>query len=322
MPIMKNDVRLPDFFIAGAMKCGTTTLHHILNGHPDVFIPPRENFFFNIDDFQQHPEFFPYHRGKWWSKEFNANFELYMKWYNLRFMEAADGQIIGDDTTTYLPSPKTHSRISELIPDAKLIVMLRDPASRTYSQYWRDLRTGRVVFDFEGSLRFGPSTLIERSLYKKQVESLLRFFPAEKLLFILFEEFIADMESEMLRVQDFLGLGGKIDLNRIETHHNPAQIPSSVNLHIWRNRLLRKMDGRKFIKRLPDMPLQSDHSLSYLIQRTLHDVHRKINPYRRVKAPQMSKETRHFLNSLFERENRGLSDLIGKDVTSLWYSDG
>ena len=62
--IAPGNAFLPDFIIAGAMKSGTTTLHNILNEHPDVFIPDSEIHFFDMDDVIEHPEFNYFINGK------------------------------------------------------------------------------------------------------------------------------------------------------------------------------------------------------------------------------------------------------------------
>lgn len=133
---MNNRYRLPDFIIAGAMKAGTTSLHHILKHHKHVFLPEDEIFFFDLDDIQQHPDFFMDARGKWIFHDYERHYQDYLEWYSSFFESADDGQVIGDDSTTYMASRKAPQRIARLLPDVKLIFMLRDPVVRAYSHYW------------------------------------------------------------------------------------------------------------------------------------------------------------------------------------------
>ena len=63
--IAPQDIRLPDFIICGAMKCGTTTVHGILNSHPDIGIPNTEINFFDIDDTLEHSDFIFHADGRW-----------------------------------------------------------------------------------------------------------------------------------------------------------------------------------------------------------------------------------------------------------------
>ena len=107
-------------------------MHHILNHHDNVFIPGREIYFFDIDDVQQHPDFFMDDRGKWIFHDYEHHCKDYLEWYSSFFQNAADGQVIGEDSTTYMASSKAPPRIARLLPNVKLIFMLRDPVSRAY----------------------------------------------------------------------------------------------------------------------------------------------------------------------------------------------
>lgn len=314
-----NNIRLPDFIIAGAMKCGTTTLRHILSAHPDIFIPTRELFFFDIDDFQQHSDFFVHEDNRWWDKDYEGNLDKYLAWYRSFFEGAEKGQLVGEDSTTYIASTKAPERIRKLLPDIKIILMFRDPASRSYSHYWHRFRTGRVVCSFEDSLRFSPENIIERSLYKKQVERFLSFFPKENILFILFEEFFSDLSNSVEQVCDFLGIPMDIDIESANIHANPARIPRNITVQLWRNRLLRGFAERRFIERLPDMPLSQQKGLRFHLGKLLSGLHRYANPVRTARPPSMRPETRRFLNEYFARENDGLAELIDKDVERHWY---
>jgi hypothetical protein len=194
---LKNNKKhqFPDFIIVGAMKSGTTSLHNILASHPDIYIPQREIHFFDIDDITQHPDFFFFSDGKWYYPDLEKNSEKYLEWYGSFFSNAKVTQKIGEDSTTYLASNKAPARIVNLLPKVKIIIMLRDPASRTYSHYWHLVRTGRGIHTFEDSLRIMPGTLIQRSLYKDQIQRYLGYFPQENIHFILFEEFIQEING-------------------------------------------------------------------------------------------------------------------------------
>ena len=122
---------LPDLILVGAPKCGTTSLHAMLALHPDVFIPEYEVFFFDVDDVMIHPDFF-FHRSGSSFHDYEGEFEEYLAWYRSLFTSAEPGQIIGEDTTTYLCSHYAPTRIAELLPDVKLIALLRDPVDRAY----------------------------------------------------------------------------------------------------------------------------------------------------------------------------------------------
>jgi len=152
--------RFPDFIIGGAPKCGTTSLHFILAQHPDIGIPHDEVFYFDADDPIVHPDFLhaKTHTLKWWDPDPSSHSNL--SWYAGRFAEFKDKALVGEDSTTYLMSDVAAGRIDKLLPDAKIIFMLRDPVKRAYSQYWHLMKTGRVSQTFEEILISHPSVLL------------------------------------------------------------------------------------------------------------------------------------------------------------------
>jgi hypothetical protein len=313
----KRHAWMPDFFIAGAMKCGTTTLHAILERHPGIFIPRGELFFFDLDDLLQHVDFFAWDGRAWTDRDFDGRLEEYTAWYRRFFDAARPDQIIGEDSTTYLASERAPRRIAQFNPDARIIVMLRDPAARCYSNYWHLLRYGRVFHGFEDSLRLQPETLVARSLYKPQIEHWLSCFPRERFHFVLLEELIAEPAATAAGVCRFLGLAEDVPAEALGLHWNRGDTPAHPRLQMWRNRLLWRRDTRMFLPRLPGTPPQ-DNALVRGLARGIDRVHRKLNPLR-TKTPPMRAETRAFLDRYFRRENEGLDALVGRDLDRWWY---
>lgn len=311
---------MPDFFIVGAMKCGTTTLHAMLERHPGIFVAPGEVFFFDIDDFLEHPDFFAWDGAAWHTYDFERRFEEYLPWYGRHFAGAQPGQLIGEDSTTYLASELAAARIARFNPDARIIAMLRDPATRTYSNYWHLLRNGRLLHGFEDSLRLQPESLVGRSLYKVQLERYLRHFPRNQVHVILLEELTADPAGVLRECCGFLGLPAAVPEDALALHRNPGSTPRSLRVQVWRNRLLWRREAVRYLHRLPGWqppaPGWRDAPL-----RLLDRVHRRLN-HRRGPPPPMRAPTRRFLNALFRRENQGLDTLIGKDLDRWWYRDG
>jgi hypothetical protein len=108
---MTSAGRLPTFCIIGAMKAGTTSLAAWLDEHPDVHIAPqKETLFFNT----------PY------------NFWLGVDWYREQFAAAGDAHAVGD-ATPLMQNPLAVRHMADLLPDAKLVAILRNPVDRAYS---------------------------------------------------------------------------------------------------------------------------------------------------------------------------------------------
>lgn len=309
--------RFPDFIIAGAMKSGTTSLHAILADDPRIYIPNPEIFFFDMDDPTQHAEFWYRVGDHWLSQPYLPQDERTLRWYSRFFEQAKADQLVGEDSTTYLASANAPGRIAEFLPDVKVILLLRDPASRTYSHYWHLVRTGRAIYGFEETLRYGQGSLIQRSLYKPQIEQFRAHFDPDHLLILVFEEFIQDMKASVSRVYQFLGLGEPPDLNLSTTHRNEALVPRWPRLQLWRNWLLRRYADRFYATHLLNVPPQP--ARRFPVMRLAHHAHRLVNPLRPRRPPPMDPVTRRLLNDLFARENEGLSELIGIDVNEYWY---
>lgn len=103
---------MPNFLCIGAMRAGSTLLYDLLKSHPDIYVPPYRKEV----------------------RYFDQNYDRGQSWYE-SFFEGADRQLVGEVTPTYLYSDEARHRIKEDIPDVKLLVILRDPVKRAYSNF-------------------------------------------------------------------------------------------------------------------------------------------------------------------------------------------
>jgi len=209
--------RLPDFIIIGAQKAGTTSLFHYLNNHPDV--------------------------GPAWRKEihfFDRWYSNGLDWYRAHFPLYAEATITGEGSTNYLQHPDAPLRMRHCIPNAKLIVMLRNPVDRAYSQHQMNVRKGIETLSFEDALEAEPYRLqnqpdclstewrvasyLTRGLYASQLQRWLDQFPQEQLLVIKSEEFFEDPDKEFRRVLAFLDLEPCVEA-RYEVLHDGGDYP-------------------------------------------------------------------------------------------------
>ncbi|WP_424315767.1 sulfotransferase family protein [Haloferula sp.] len=130
--VEKPAARLPDFLIIGEMRCGSTTLWEMLRHHPGVyFSEEKELHFFDGRD------------GKW---------DRGIDWYSQKFSGSCEGMICGEATPDYLFHDDACSRIAATIPNAKLVVILRDPVERAWSHYWHNIRRGRESLSFREAM--------------------------------------------------------------------------------------------------------------------------------------------------------------------------
>jgi Sulfotransferase domain len=182
---------LPDFVVIGASKCGTTFFFHLLAQHPLIEPPAfKEPHFFDL------------------------LFDEGVEWYRRCFPvpRSKDGRktITGEATPGYIFDPHVPARMAQVVPEARLIALLRNPVERTYSAYHHRVRNGQETRTFEEAIeagledptREGPA----RSIY---VDHLLRwseFFPKEQMLVLKSEEFFENPKQTLKVVLDFLEL--------------------------------------------------------------------------------------------------------------------
>ena len=196
----------PHFFIVGATRSGTTWLHHALRQHPDIFMPhAKELAYFNRDQLYR-PDLGGY-RSRFWGyrgeRVVGEATPLYMTAGAAYDAEGRYRHDCGEDAV---------ARIARHFPDARLIVSLRDPATRIFSMFEKDLRqrkfAGRLEEDLEHELAQGRSRLnfVYHNRYKLHLERLFAHFPREHVLILVFEEWRDDPAPALARIHHFLGL--------------------------------------------------------------------------------------------------------------------
>jgi hypothetical protein len=232
--------RLPDFLGVGVQKGGTTTLQRLLEQHPEAFLPAaKELHYFSLH----------HARGE--------------AWYRQQFAAASPGQRSGEITPYYLFHPEAPRRIQSLLPQARLIVLLRDPVERALSQFFHSRRLGLEPLDMLEALAAEPQRLagatavltaadgihrshqehsyLARSRYEEQLQRFEYLFPAEQLLVIKSEDLFKQPETIWRQLQTFLSLS-PISLPAMDKPANAGQgeaasVPSSV-----RQRLRRQLE--------------------------------------------------------------------------------
>ncbi len=238
-------MKKPNFFIVGAPKCGTTALSEYLRGHPNVFFSqPKEPHFFATD--------FP-------NKRIIATFEEYID----LFHEVQPNHLrVGEGSVWYLYSREAVQNIYEYNPEAKLIVMLRNPVDLVHSLHSQlllsideDEKNFERAWNLQELRKSGkripkkcrtPAFLQYRDVGKlgAQIERLLEVFPKEQVKVILFEDFVSDTKAVYEDVLSFLGLdsdGRKLfpRINESRKYRSQligqfTQTPPASIIHVWK----------------------------------------------------------------------------------------
>lgn len=177
---------LPTFLGVGVPRAGTTWLHSLLASHPDVFMPVRRK---EIRFFDRH-----YEQGLGWYETFFCPDD-----------EADSYRAIGEISPQYLYCDECPDRISATLPDVRLLLMLRHPVDRAYSTYGFTMQRANFRGSFAEFLESRPSVL-ERGFYSRYLKLYLERFERERILSLIFEDSISDVETTRARLADFLGL--------------------------------------------------------------------------------------------------------------------
>jgi hypothetical protein len=180
--------RLPTFLIIGAMKAGTTSLYHYLRTHPQIFMPDEKEVMF----FDARHE---------WSRG--------VEWYAQQFASApAEAVALGEASTSYTKFPVVEGvpeRIASVLPDARLIYVLRHPVDRMRSHYLYLLSRGKERRPIEQAFAEDPAYL-DTSRYAMQIEQYLPHLPLDRFLFVDSRD-LADRRAQTLRtIYRFIGV--------------------------------------------------------------------------------------------------------------------
>lgn len=289
---------LPTFFVIGAAKSGTTTLHDALARHPQVYVPyKKEPTFFASDD---------YEKG--------------LPWYlNTYFHGAEPYPARGECSVGYLFwHEKTAARIAKVYerqPSPRIIAILRDPVARAYSAYWHLRHYGGETLSFEealaaederfnqhkeqlnakGVLRFA---YFRGGCYDQQLRSFLDHFPREQCLFLLTEDLQQDYAGTVKKLFSFLGVESDV-----ETAARASNAARQVRSHSFYRAIRQPSVLKELVK--PLLPQR----LRYRLKQGLLTLNMKPAPY-----PSINPDTARRLRARYLPHLEALEGMIGRDL--------
>lgn len=279
---------MPDFFIVGGQRCGTTSLHYYLNQHHLIFLPDlKEPHYYSQKSI-------PSYLSK------ITNKQDYLSLFN-----RSNSNFKGDSSTSYLMDKECPELIKKDYPNSKIIICLRNPIERTYSAYLAQFRANRTDLDFDDIIKIDPNSLIgdqQKSLnllnsnYFDQVSKYIEIFKPENVKIILTEELIHSPSTILSDLLLFLNIEQpfqKLDLEQKNKFKWPKNRISKIILNspLITNSLIPKI--------IPSF-------IRYFIFSKL-----TIN-----KKPEMKKESRIYLKNKYSDDVKKLSNLLG--ITLPW----
>jgi len=179
--------RLPTFYVIGAMKSGTTSLHRAVAEHPSVFMSTPKELHYFVED---------------------RNWSRGVEWYAEQFAGANGATAVGEASVTYTQMPfrtGVPERMSALTPDARIVYLVRHPIERMLSHYRFNLGVGRETRPMMAAFE-RRSNYRAFSQYATQLRCYLDHFPREQLLVLAAERFFSDPESTVRRIWAHIGV--------------------------------------------------------------------------------------------------------------------
>lgn len=300
-------MKSPTFFIVGAAKAGTTSLNDYLAQYSDIFVPAVKEMHFFGNDLQQKQR-----------KNSSLNRDQYLSF----FADMSDEKVAGEASVLYLKSETAACEIREFCPEAKIIVMLREPVQMLHALHAQLISQGdENILDFEEALNAEAErkqgkrlprgvTVPDDGLFYREMAQLgtqlkryFDVFPREQIHIIFFEDFVQDARCEVEKVRDFLGLAHQklqIDMSI----KNPRSRPFSQHL----TRFL--YHPPKWSIRFAKFFFARDNLVK------IQSILRKLNDRKAQKAP-MPAYLHSKLSFEFADEVRKLEELTGRDLM-LW----
>lgn len=291
---IRDDPRWPNFFLIGAAKAGTTSLHRYLDEHPEIFMSPvKETYFFSetLDELEDDPE------------ALDDAIEDYLA----LFGDAGDAPVRGESTPGYLWWESVPERIEAHVDDPRFAVSLRDPVERAYSDYWMARRKGLEDRSFLERVRDELDALEPREhgfvapgLYHRHLERYVDRFGRESLHVVLIEQMKQDPLGVLQGLARFLDVDpeamAEVDY---ETVHNPHGVP--------KNPLAGWLRESELVARASRLVLPERVRI-YLGEHVLVEKQEK---------PPIDPEARAVLEEVYEPEIAALEKMIGRDLPEL-----
>ena len=298
---MKSNKKLPNFLIVGAAKSGTTSLYYYLKEHPEICISKniKETFFFTGKDFKDV------------NKE-SCNYGRYavtsLERYKLLFNHCGNKKVRGEVCVAYLFFYKESiQNIKKILSDkVKIIIVLRNPIDRAFSNYLHHVRDGCEKETFEKALSLEKERkrkkwwwgyyLIEAGMYYDQVKAYLENFSEVKIY--LYDDLKKDPLSLVQDIYRFLEVNDSFTPKSLGIKYNVSGIP--------KNRFFYEIIFKS-------NPIKS--VITPFIPRNLREKIIAIASQKLLKKPQMKPETREYLKELYQEDVLKLQGLIKRDLT-------
>ena len=286
-------MNLPNFLIIGAMKAGTTSLYNYLNQHPQIYMSSIKE-----------PNFFSYKGNK--QQPITTKEQ-----YNSLFAQVKDEIAIGEASTTYLSSRNAPEQIYQMLPNVKLIAILRDPAERAYSQYLMHYRSNSSVLDEQELLNHFSQTIAEKrpgilggGRYYNCLRRYLSIFDPQQFKICFFDDLKNKPAPLLEDIFAFLGVEKDFVISQTSKAYNSGGIPTNKGLHSY----------------LDESKKRFNRTIKPLLPKTLLDpLYQAYVNFRNgslVKAPPLPEAIRQEVIEIYRPDIMALQELVQRDLSA------
>lgn len=275
------------FIGIGAQKAGTSWMYACLYEHPELYMPVKEINFFSRERFIT--------KG--------------VDWYNSIFVNCPANKLCGEFSTSYLASELAPERIHNYNPQIKLILIVRDPVNRAYSNYINDIKSGSIPKNtpFEDALKI-RSEYINNGLYGKHIKNYLKMFDRERILIV-----------------DYLDIKNK-PKDVIETTYrflnvNPDFLPWALNKNINPGNKPKFVFFDRFIAQIAHLiTMLGLHRLRWFIKKSgLSDFLRSINSHEKSYDTDHVYDYEYIYNKYFKDDMILFKRITGINITNIFH---
>lgn len=301
--IQKKQLIKPNFFIVGAPKCGTSSISFYLNQHPDVFMAKTELHFFGKDLHEK-------------NKISEAD-------YLTHFQKSSHKKIIGDKSVWYLYSKTAAKEIRSYSPNAKILIMLRNPVTFLQSLHSQNIYDcNEDVIDFQTAISLDEErkkglqlpnavdyyilpSYLDAALFSEQIQRYLTNFGKENVHILILEEFKKDAKKGTESVLEFLGLIK--DESIMYPIINENKKLRSISLHRF-IKMPKKWQKKTIRILIPFKPIR------HYIMSTILKKNKKVEPRKAISSELSSR-----LKMFYEEEIKKIETVIGREIPD-WHN--
>ena len=266
---------LPNFLFIGPAKSASTWIFEVLKSHPQIYVPPCKDIYF-----------------------FDKYYAKGLDWYSEYFMADPEQTVVGELSHDYLFSTEACERIDRDLPKVKLILCLRNPIDRLYSDYLFTRKHGLVSGNVFDALKTHPD-IWSQSCYYQPVKMYVDRFGRDRVLILDFQEIKERPEKVVEDLYKFLNVDSSYKPPASSEVILPASYPRSRALALISKKLAQKIRDLGFanlLGRIKHSPLVN--ALLYM-------------PYTETNYPRLSLEDRRHLYGLLREDILSLEKFLG-----------